>query len=147
MKFAKLGRTGVTVSKIALGTATLGVAPSVETADAVIHRAIDLGINVFDCANSYGNQPRFDRPGAAPPATERASAEEILGKTLGARRKEVMTSFTVAKTVHPRNRVEIQPRQRDDVRPLVLASRAGDGPGGAVLAQLGTPHAGDLIEP
>jgi aryl-alcohol dehydrogenase-like predicted oxidoreductase len=99
VKFAKLGRTGVTVSKIALGTATLGVAPSAETADAVINRAIDLGINVFDCANSYGNQPRFDRPGAAPPARERAFAEEILGKTLGARRKEVILCSKVMEPV------------------------------------------------
>jgi 1-deoxyxylulose-5-phosphate synthase len=98
VKFAKLGRSGVTVSKIALGTATLGVAPSAATADAVIGHAIDLGINVFDCANSYGNQPRFDRPGAAP-ASERASAEEILGRALGARRKDVILCSKVMEPV------------------------------------------------
>ena len=101
MKYKQLGRTGVRVSTIGIGTATLGVAPLEKEADRIVGRALELGINVLDCANSYGNQPRFDRP-TAPPANERPSAEEILGKVLrGGRRKEVVLSSKVMERVGP----------------------------------------------
>jgi 1-deoxyxylulose-5-phosphate synthase len=98
MKYGLLGRTGVRVSTIALGTATFGVAPDSTTADRVVHRALDLGINLFDCANSYGNQARFDRPGV-PPAAERESAEEILGRALKHRRADVVVCSKVMEPV------------------------------------------------
>jgi len=98
MKYALLGSTGVHVSSIGLGTATLGVAPRIEDADRVIGRALDLGINLVDTANSYGNQPRFDRAGA-PPSAERQSAEEILGRVLGARRHEIVLTSKVMEPV------------------------------------------------
>ena len=81
MEYTLLGRTGVRVSRLALGTATFGVAPQEKDAIKLVHRALDLGINFFDTAVTYGNQPRFDRPGA-PPAHQRKSAEEILGMAL-----------------------------------------------------------------
>ena len=81
MEYTLLGRTGVRVSRLALGTATFGVAPQEHEAIELVHRALDLGINFFDTAVTYGNQPRFDRPGA-PPAHQSKSAEEILGMAL-----------------------------------------------------------------
>jgi aryl-alcohol dehydrogenase-like predicted oxidoreductase len=66
---------------VALGTATFGVAPLAQDVDALVGTAFDLGVNFFDTANSYGNEPHFDRSGA-PPARERASAEELLGAAL-----------------------------------------------------------------
>lgn len=98
MQYKQLGRTGVRVSAIALGTATFGVAPQEATASRVVARALDLGINVFDTANSYGNQPRFDRPNA-PPAAQRASAEEILGKALTGRRDQALICSKVMEQV------------------------------------------------
>lgn len=98
MKYKQLGRTGVRVSAIAIGTATLGVAPLEKDADRVIGRAIDLGVNVIDCANSYGNQSRFDRPNA-PPASERASAEEIVGKVVKGKRDQVLLCSKVMEPV------------------------------------------------
>jgi aryl-alcohol dehydrogenase-like predicted oxidoreductase len=98
MEYALLGRTGVRVSKICVGTATFGVAPLEKDAIAVVHRALDLGINFFDCANSYGNQPRFDRPGA-PAAEQRKSAEEILGQALKGHRNEVIITSKVMEQV------------------------------------------------
>ncbi len=89
MKYSILGRTGVRVSRIALGTATFGVAPNAEDADRVVRTALDLGINFVDTADVYGNMPVFDRPGALP-ATDRESAEEILGTALRGRRDEVV---------------------------------------------------------
>lgn len=89
MKYTVLGPTGVRVSRICLGTATFGVAPSAQDADAVVGTALDLGITFMDTANVYGSTPTFDRPGA-PPSSERESAEEILGRALAGRRDEVV---------------------------------------------------------
>jgi predicted oxidoreductase len=89
MKYSVLGSTGVRVSRVCLGTATFGVAPSSDDADGVVGLALDLGINFVDTANVYGSTPTFDRPGA-PPAAERESAEEILGRALAGRRDEVV---------------------------------------------------------
>jgi 1-deoxyxylulose-5-phosphate synthase len=98
MKYSKLGGTGVQVSRIALGSATFGVAPDRATAEAIVGRALDLGVNLFDCANSYGNQARFDRPGASP-AEQRDSAEEILGRALKGHRQEVLVCSKVMEPV------------------------------------------------
>jgi 1-deoxyxylulose-5-phosphate synthase len=54
MEYAVLGPTGVRVSRICLGTATFGVAPSPLDAERVVHAALDLGINFFDTADTYG---------------------------------------------------------------------------------------------
>jgi len=89
MKYSLLGQTGVRVSRIALGTATFGVAPSADDADRVVGAALDLGINFVDTADVYGNMPVFDRPGAKP-AAEREPAEQILGRALRGRRDEVV---------------------------------------------------------
>jgi aryl-alcohol dehydrogenase-like predicted oxidoreductase len=94
MEYSLLGRSGVRVSKISVGTFPFGVAPLAKDVDALVGRALELGVNFFDCANSYGNQSRFDRPGA-PPAAERESAEEMLGRALKGRRHEVVLSTKV----------------------------------------------------
>ena len=64
MQYSVLGATGVKVSRICLGTATFGVAPTAQDADRVVGAAIDVGINFVDTADTYGNMPVFDRPGA-----------------------------------------------------------------------------------
>lgn len=89
MKYSVLGPTGVRVSKVCLGSATFGVAPTAPDAGDVVSAALELGVNFFDTANVYGSTPTFDRPGA-PPASERESAEEILGRALAGRRDEVV---------------------------------------------------------
>jgi 1-deoxyxylulose-5-phosphate synthase len=89
MQYSILGPTGVRVSRICLGTATFGVAPSAQDADRLVGEALDLGINFVDTADTYGNMPVFDRPGA-PAAADRAPAEEILGRALRGRRDEVV---------------------------------------------------------
>ena len=89
MKYSLLGRTGVRVSAVCLGTATFGVAPSAKDADAIVGAALELGVNFIDTADVYGNMPVFDRPGA-PPAAERDPAETILGRALRGRRDEVV---------------------------------------------------------
>jgi 1-deoxyxylulose-5-phosphate synthase len=89
MQYSVLGTTGVKVSRICLGTATFGVAPTAQDADRVVGAAIDLGINFVDTADVYGNMPVFDRPGA-PAAADREPAEQILGRGLRGRRDEMV---------------------------------------------------------
>lgn len=100
MEHYLLGGTGVRVSPISLGTGTFGAGPLADDAVDLVHRALDLGVNFLDCANSYGNQSRFDRVGA-PPAAERESAEEILGRALVGRRDEAVVTSKVMEPVGP----------------------------------------------
>ena len=54
MQYRNLGRAGVKVSEVALGSwLTYGGATENDTARACIERAYDLGINFFDTANVY----------------------------------------------------------------------------------------------
>ena len=89
MQYSVLGPTGVKVSRICLGTATFGVAPTAQDADRLVGAALDLGINFVDTADVYGNMPVFDRPGA-PAAADREPAEQILGRALRGRRDEMV---------------------------------------------------------
>lgn len=65
VKYRKLGRSGLKVSEIGLGSwLTYGSATSEAAARACIHKAYESGINFFDTSNSY------------------AGAEQVMGSTL-----------------------------------------------------------------
>jgi voltage-dependent potassium channel beta subunit len=65
MKYRRLGKSGLKVSEIGLGSwLTYGSVTSEEAARACIHKAYESGINFFDTSNSY--------PGA----------EQVMGSTL-----------------------------------------------------------------
>jgi voltage-dependent potassium channel beta subunit len=67
MEYRRLGRAGVRVSTISLGSwLTYGASVAEETAQACVRRAYDLGVNLFDTANAY----------------HRGAAEEVLGRSL-----------------------------------------------------------------
>ena len=67
MEYRNLGRSGLKVSEVALGSwLTFGAAVADKTAVRCIHRAYELGINFFDTANAYN----------------RGAAEDVLGKAL-----------------------------------------------------------------
>ena len=67
MEYRRLGRSGVKVSEISLGSwLTYGGSVAEERARACIHKAYELGINFFDTANVY----------------MRGAAEEIVGRAL-----------------------------------------------------------------
>ncbi|GAB3419464.1 aldo-keto reductase family protein [Flindersiella endophytica] len=108
MEYTLLGQSGVKVSRICVGTGTYGVAPTEREADRVIHAALDLGINFFDTANTYGNLPKFDRPGV-PPAAEREPAERIVGRALAGRRDDVVLA---TKSGEPAGAGPIGPNER-----------------------------------
>ncbi len=100
MLYTSLGTSGIVVSRLALGTATFGVAPSMREVDTLVNAAIELGFTFFDTANSYGNRPHFDRPGL-PQAAARQSAEELLGAALREVRDQVFIATKVGEGVKP----------------------------------------------
>ena len=95
MEYAKLGRTGLDVSRIVLGCMTFGEPErgkhpwSLAENDSrlIIKRAIELGINFFDTANVYSD----------------GSSEEIVGRALRdyARRDEIVLATKVHGTMRP----------------------------------------------
>ena len=54
MKYTKLGKSNLTVSKICLGTMHFGPRTSQDDAFKIMDRALEMGINFFDTANVYG---------------------------------------------------------------------------------------------
>lgn len=54
MEYSYLGRTGLQVSRLCLGTMNFGPKTSEEDSFKIMNKAIDLGINFFDTANVYG---------------------------------------------------------------------------------------------
>ncbi len=56
MEFTTLGRTGLTVSRLCLGTMNFGPKTSEEDSHVIMDRALEHGINFFDTADVYGWQ-------------------------------------------------------------------------------------------
>ena len=54
MDYKHLGRSGLSVSRLCLGTMNFGPETSEEDSHAIMDRAHELGINFFDTANVYG---------------------------------------------------------------------------------------------
>ncbi|MER7108377.1 aldo/keto reductase [Streptomyces sp. NPDC000229] len=54
MKYTQLGRTGLKVSRLVLGTMNFGPQTDEAGSHAIMNAAIDAGINFFDTANVYG---------------------------------------------------------------------------------------------
>jgi 1-deoxyxylulose-5-phosphate synthase len=94
MKYVKLGRTGVDISRLCLGCMSYGVPergthPWVlddEQARPFIKKALELGINFFDTANVYSD----------------GTSEEIVGRALKdfARRDEIVLATKVHGRMH-----------------------------------------------
>lgn len=75
MHYRQLGRSGLRVSVIGLGCNNFGGRIGLDATRAVVHKAIDLGVTLFDTADIYG---------------ERGGSETLLGEVLGARRKDIV---------------------------------------------------------
>jgi len=59
MDYTHLGRSGVSVSRICLGTMNFGSYTEPDDAHQIMNHALDQGINFFDTANTYG-RPRAE---------------------------------------------------------------------------------------
>ncbi len=54
MEYKNLGRSGLKVSRLCLGTMNFGWHTSEQDSFKLMDKAVDLGINFFDTANVYG---------------------------------------------------------------------------------------------
>ncbi|WP_419995933.1 aldo/keto reductase [Streptomyces boninensis] len=54
MKYTQLGRTGLKVSRLVLGTMNFGPQTDEATSHSIMDSALDAGVNFFDTANVYG---------------------------------------------------------------------------------------------
>jgi len=79
MKYRTLGRTGVQVSCLGLGTSSFGRDIDQDTVAAMFHRAREAGINFFDTSNVYYG----------------GRSEEILGKLIADYRDEIVLTSKV----------------------------------------------------
>ena len=89
MDYRELGRTGVKVSRLCLGTMTFGEQNSEAEGHAQMDYAFDRGINIFDAAEIYPMPPKPETQGRT---------EAIIGTWLAARRPrdKVMIATKVA---------------------------------------------------
>jgi len=81
MQFTNLGRTGLRVSRICLGTMNFGPETDEPTSFSIMDSALEAGINFFDSANVYGR------------SIGRGATEEIVGRWFaqgGGRREKVV---------------------------------------------------------
>ena len=79
MEYRYLGKTGIRVSKLCFGTMSFGGDADEETSGALFRRCREVGINFFDCANSYAG----------------GRSEEILGKLAAPNRDELILTSKV----------------------------------------------------
>jgi NDP-hexose 2,3-enoyl reductase len=56
MEYTNLGRTGLSVSRLCLGTMNFGPMTTEPDSHAIMDRALEHGINFFDTANTYGRK-------------------------------------------------------------------------------------------
>jgi NDP-hexose 2,3-enoyl reductase len=56
MRYTNLGRTGLTVSRLCVGTMNFGWQIGEEQSHAILDRAVSLGLNFVDTANMYGSE-------------------------------------------------------------------------------------------
>jgi aryl-alcohol dehydrogenase-like predicted oxidoreductase len=86
MEYVKLGRTGLKVSRLCLGTMNFGPETSEPESFAIMDRALDCGFNFFDTANVYGWK------------TGQGVTEQIIGRWLaqgGGRREKIVLATKV----------------------------------------------------
>lgn len=91
MEYVYFGNSGLKVSRMALGLG-LREQHDEQQAERLIHRALEKGINLFDCANVYGL------------GDDRAfigKSEEILGRALKGKRDEVVITSKVNQPIGP----------------------------------------------
>jgi aryl-alcohol dehydrogenase-like predicted oxidoreductase len=86
MQYTRLGRTGLKVSRLALGTMNFGPHTCAADSFAILDRALEVGINFIDTANVYGWK------------TGEGITEKIIGNWLaqgGGRREQIVLATKV----------------------------------------------------
>src|SRR5262245_10183307 len=112
MDYRALGRTGVKVSRLCLGTMTFGEHNSEAEGHAQMDYAFDRGINIFDAAEIYPIPPKPETQGRT---------EAIIGTWLAARKTRVRKNETATRQSpdhHGGGRGEPEAPQDRPYRPL-----------------------------
>ena len=99
MEYRNLGRAGVRVSPLWLGTAQFGGRVEAATAIDLVHAALDAGINVLDTANIY----------------TQGRSEELVGQAIKGRRGRIVLASKVY------NKVGDGPNDRGSSRYHIMA--------------------------
>jgi aryl-alcohol dehydrogenase-like predicted oxidoreductase len=84
MQTRNLGGSGLRVSAVGLGCNNFGQRTDLETSRKVIHKAIDLGVTLFDTADIYAGM---------------GGSETVLGEVLGDRRKDIVLATKFSKAM------------------------------------------------
>src|SRR5580658_9321719 len=89
MEFTKFGQTGLTVSRMILGTGTFGKQTDEQEAHRMLDKTAEAGINFIDTADVYS------------PGAEAGSAERIVGRWLRKRGGEFIRGTKGGKKTGP----------------------------------------------
>jgi aryl-alcohol dehydrogenase-like predicted oxidoreductase len=81
MQYRNIGDSDLRVSLLGLGGNNFGHRMDLPATTAVVHKALDLGITLFDTADVYGGAERYGDGGRS---------EEFLGQALAGRRRDVV---------------------------------------------------------
>lgn len=79
MEYVRLGKTGLLVSELCLGTMTFGNEADEAASQAIMDHALNMGINFFDSAHNYN----------------KGETERIVGRWLGPHRHEIILTSKV----------------------------------------------------
>ena len=83
MEYRRLGRSGLQVSVVGLGTNNFGGRMDYEQSERVMRQALDDGINLIDTSNSYG----------------KALSEEYIGKSIKGIRSQFLLATKAASSI------------------------------------------------
>jgi aryl-alcohol dehydrogenase-like predicted oxidoreductase len=86
-----LGSSGLIVSAVGLGCNNFGGRSDFAATRAVVHKALDLGVTLFDTSDTYG---------------EGGASEEYLGRALAGRRHEIVLASKFARPMDPSGRLQ-----------------------------------------
>lgn len=112
MEYRNLGHSGLQVSALGLGANPFGNEVDAETAVAIVHRALELGVNYVDTADIYNN----------------GVSEEYVGRALEGHRREVVLGTKATGSMGP------GPNDRGAARKHLMDALD------ASLRRLGTDH-------
>ena len=92
MRVKRLGRTGLKVTDICMGTMTFGSQADEAAGHAIMDRALDAGVNFIDAADIYPVPPSIETAGRT---------EEIVGRWLRGKRSRVVVATKCRARVGP----------------------------------------------
>jgi aryl-alcohol dehydrogenase-like predicted oxidoreductase len=129
MTYRPLGRSGLVVSTVGLGTNAFGSRIDAQQTQMVVDAALDAGVTLFDTSDTYGL----------------GASEELLGRSLGRRRDDVVLATKFGMDMQGANGPDWGARaSRRYVRKAVEASLRRLGTDHIDLYQL---HQPDLVTP